>query len=65
MRINTIELITRMHQKDMNQKQLAASSGVNRATISNVIRGCACSPRTAERLAAALGVTIEDITGKP
>lgn len=61
MRIDFIKLLTRMRQQDMNQKQLSVKSGVNPTTISNIVRGCACSDVTAGKIADALGVTVNDL----
>jgi transcriptional regulator with XRE-family HTH domain len=47
----------------MTQEQLAAASGVHRVTIARIERGYGntCTLDTISRLAAALGVTIEEL----
>lgn len=49
----------------MSQDRLARIAGVSRQTVSNAERG-ACTARrdTAERLAAALGVAVEDLEAR-
>lgn len=46
------------------QRTLSAKSGVSRATVNNICRGCACSDKTAAKIADALGVSIEELLEK-
>lgn len=61
MRLDTIKLISEMRRLDVNQKRLSEISGVNRVTISNVVRGCSCSELTAEKIATALKIKAADL----
>ena len=62
MRLDTIKLISEMRARDLNQKRLSELSGVNRVTISNILRGCTCSEMTAAKIAAALRVKTDELS---
>lgn len=51
------------HSRQMSREDLEAASGVNRAVISAIEDDPDCTPtiRTLERLAAALGSTVDQI----
>lgn len=52
-------------QKGMTQEALAAFSGVNRVSIAKYETGKSCPGlKTAEKLASALGVTVDELIGK-
>lgn len=61
MKINAINLRALMIRQGLTQKQLSELANVGRVTISNILRGCSCGQATAERLAGALNVRLEDI----
>ena len=48
-------------EKEMLQEELSRITGLSHTTICNVCRGCACSLKTAERIADALNVGINDL----
>jgi len=62
MQLSTIKIRSLLYQKGMTQNQLAAISGLTRATISAVCNGKSCSYMSALRIAAALEVELEDIS---
>ena len=49
-------------EKGMSKKELALRCGVSRQNISVITRRGSCEPKTAGRLAAGLGVSVNDIT---
>ena len=52
-------------QKGLTQAQLSAASGVNRVCIAKYETGISVpSLKTAEKLADALGVTVDELIGK-
>lgn len=51
-------------ERRMTQKDLAAASGVSQPFIVDLERGArGAKPETLERIAAALGVTVDDLIG--
>lgn len=61
MKINRLKLICLMAENDLQIKDVSELSGVSRATISSIKSGKTCADTTAFKIAAALGVKIEDI----
>lgn len=61
MQLNRVKVIAWLKMKDMSQTELARVTGVSRGTISNICRGCSCSKKTADQLAAALNVSVDDL----
>lgn len=61
MRIDRKKLIMAMLDSNQNALQLAEKSGVSRVTISGVKCGKSCSKSTAEKLAKALNVPVEQL----
>ena len=57
--INRVALIAGMAKRNINCKQLVELSGVSRVTITAARSGKSCSRKTAEKLAAGLGVPVE------
>lgn len=64
MRIDRVKLVAELTRQDMNQKQLAESSGVSRATINYIKSGKSCSDKIGHKIAAALNVPIEKLLEK-
>ena len=62
--INRVALIAGMAKRNINCNQLVELSGVSRVTITAARSGKSCSRKTAEKLAAGLGVPVEDIIKK-
>ena len=52
---------TALMLRNMTQPELAKRSKVSRQTLSAICRGASCRPETAGKIAAALGVTIEQL----
>lgn len=61
MRLDRVKMFTAMGLAGMNQKEVAESQGMSRATVSAVYNGKTCSPATARKIADALGVTVESL----
>lgn len=61
MRIDRVKFAAELARADLNVKRLAEQAGVSRATITSVKSGKSCSRFTAEKIAAGLGVGVEDI----
>lgn len=59
--INRVALIAGMAKRNINCNQLADLSGVSRVTITAARSGKSCSRKTAEKLAASLGVPVETL----
>ena len=62
MRIDRVKFTAELVKRDLTQKRLAELSGVSRVTIGYVKGGKACSAETAQRLADALGIPLEQLT---
>lgn len=62
MRINRTKVETLLAEKGMTKASLASACGMCRQNISAIIRRGSCEPRTAGKLAAGLGVSVEEIT---
>lgn len=61
MRIDRRKLVLAMLDSNQNVLQLAEKSGVSRVTISGVKCGKSCSKITAEKIARALNVPVENL----
>lgn len=61
MRLDRVKLSAEMTRRDMTAKLMSSKSGVSRATISGIKNGKSCSTTTANAIARALGVPIEQI----
>ena len=59
--INRVALIAGMAKRNINCNQLVELSGVSRVTITAARSGKSCSRKTAEKLAAGLGVPVAEI----
>lgn len=64
MRVDGLRVYTLLKQQERTQKNLAESCKISRCTVANIIGGRACSSETAEKIAAALGVSLSEITDK-
>lgn len=62
MRINRIKLVTELEKRDMTQKKLAELAGVSRATINSIKNGKSCTDEVGNKIANALGISIEKLT---
>ena len=61
MRIDRVKFAAELARADLKVNGLAERSGVSRVTITAVKNGKSCSPATAEKLAAGLGVDVSAI----
>ena len=61
MRIDRGTLAAEMRVRDIDQTTLSYKAEISRATTSNILRGASCSPATAQKIADALGVTVESL----
>lgn len=63
-KINFYRLTYYRHEAELTLKELADLADVGYATIKNINSGKSCYHSTAQRIADALGVTVEDLTKK-
>lgn len=61
MRLDRIKLITELTRQDIAKIELAEKAGVSRSTISGICSGKGCRKDTAEAIARALNVNIENL----
>ncbi len=61
MRLDVIKLRIVMIKREITQTELAKVSGISRPTICAICCGRSCRPETGERIAEALGVTVEEL----
>lgn len=61
MRIDRVKLIAEMARQDIGISQLANMACVSRCTVSALRGGKSCTENTVKRVAAALGVTVEEL----
>lgn len=64
MRIDRVRLAAAMARADMNGNELTDKSGLSRGTVTAVRGGKSCSKETAEKLAAALGLSLTELIAK-
>lgn len=64
MRIDRVKFATELARADVKVRELAQRSGVTPATVTAVKGGKSCSESTAVKLAAGLGVPLEDLLQK-
>lgn len=64
MRIDRVRLAAAMARADMNGNELTDKSGLSRGTVTSVRSGKSCSKETAEKLAAALGLSLAELIAK-
>lgn len=62
MRIDRGKLAAILRTRDITQTQLAERARLSRMTISNVLCGRSCSIESAQRIAEALQIPVDDIT---
>ena len=61
MRIDRIKLKTELVKREMKQKDLAKLAGVSRGTITGIANGRACNDETAQKIAKALSLPIDNL----
>ena len=61
MKVNAIKIESLLAVQGLTKTELAKKAGMSRQNVSTVVRRGTCEPRTAGKLASALGVDIADI----
>lgn len=61
MRIDAEKLRAELYRRCMTQIALADMAGISHTTIAGVANGKSCSKKTAERIAATLGIKLEEL----
>ena len=61
MYISSVKIETLLAKNDMTKAALAKKCGISRQNISTIIRRGTCEPKTAGKIAAGLGVQVEEI----
>lgn len=61
MKLKKTKVLLVMAERNMYQKDLAEAAGMSRGNLSTLINGKNCQPRTAFRIAEALGVDVTEI----
>ena len=61
MRIDRIKLISELARQNITQLELAKRCKYSRSTINGICNGKSCSERTAEAIAGALNITVDDL----
>lgn len=61
MRIDRVKLKVELAKREMRQSELAQISGVSKGTITGIANGRSCSVVTAEKLASALKMPLEEL----
>ena len=61
MKVNSIKIESLLAVQGLTKTELAKKAGMSRQNVSTVVRRGTCEPRTAGKLASALGVDIADI----
>ena len=64
MKIDGLKVYTILKKQEKTQGKLSEAVGISRNTINGIINGRATTKETAEKIAAALGVRLEEITEK-
>ena len=61
MRLDVVKMAAVMKERDLRQKDLVHKTGISRNTISAVLNRKSCSEDTAQKIAEALGLKIEEL----
>lgn len=61
MRLDVMKIIRLLAEQGLTKSELATRSGVSRQNISTIIGRGTCSPKTAGKLAAGLGISVAEI----
>jgi plasmid maintenance system antidote protein VapI len=64
MNISASKIDIFLAKRGMTKAELAEGIGLHRQNISTILRRGTCEPRTAGKLAAGLGVSVEEIIAK-
>lgn len=61
MKLDIMKIVRMLAELGMTKTELASKSGVSRQQISTIIGRGTCSPKTANKLAAGLGIPVGEI----
>lgn len=61
MNINSVKIETLLARNGLTKADLSRKCGISRQSISTIIRRGTCEPKTAGKIAAGLGVQVEEI----
>lgn len=61
MRINYDVLRVELARRDLNRRKMADMAGLSLSTVYSITAGKRCSVETAQKIADALGVTVDEI----
>lgn len=61
MRLDRVKVFGEAMRQEMNCIQLASKAGVSRSTVYGIKSGRSCSSETADKIAQALGVTVDSL----
>ena len=61
MKLDVMKIVRILAEQGMTKAELAARSGVSRQQISTIMGRGTCTPKTAGKLAAGLGISVSDI----
>ena len=61
MKLDIMKIVRMLAEQGMTKSELASKSGVSRQQISTIIGRGTCSPKTAAKLAAGLGIPVGEI----
>lgn len=61
MKLDVMKIVRILAEHSMTKTELAARSGVSRQQISTIMGRGTCTPKTAGKLAAGLGISVSDI----
>lgn len=61
MKLDVMKIVRILAEHGMTKTELATRSGVSRQQISTIMGRGTCTPKTAGKLAAGLGISVSDI----
>ena len=61
MKLNVMKILKLLAERGMTKSELANRAGVSRQQISTIVGRGSCTPKTAGKLAAGLGVSVDEI----
>lgn len=61
MKLDIVKIVQILAEQGLTKSELAARSGVSRQQISTIIGRGTCTPKTAGKLAAGLGLSVGEI----
>ena len=64
MNLNTAKLRLLAYRKGLKQKQIAEATALSLPTINTIFNGRSCSKESAEKIAEALGVALDQLIAK-